>query len=402
MTGIPQSEFMLRVKNLRELMKEKEIDVCFIYGDEYRKENLRYISNYWPIFERGAVIITLEGEPIILAAPEGEMVCREMSVWKDLRLVKDFVCVTVPDEIEYPFAKYTNFKDVFDEISAKTKFSRLGIAGIDAMSAYVYDAIRGSIDSRIVLEDVNDLFYKLRINKTENEIVCLKEGGRIADEAYEAMLKAAVSGVTELELMGIAVAEALRQGAEYVPFCLVSSGQRVHTIIGRATDKTIENGDMVMAALAVQYNGYVVTVNFPFVVGEISDPQKELITMLVEAYKIALNNLAAGKNQSGFVLAVKNYFKSKGVSKYDLYPPLHGCGLSEAESPYPNENSTEIFKEGMTINTDISLFGHPGGSNRVESGFVVTKQGYEPMSKLVVNLCNAWIKRGNIDEYIGK
>jgi Xaa-Pro aminopeptidase len=49
MVKINNEEFKNRVENLRMLMREKNIDVCFIYGDEYRRENLRYISNYWPI-----------------------------------------------------------------------------------------------------------------------------------------------------------------------------------------------------------------------------------------------------------------------------------------------------------------------------------------------------------------
>ena len=78
------------------------------------------------------------------------------------------------------------------------------------------------------------------------------------------------------------------------------------------------------------------------------------------------------------------------MTEYDLYPPLHGCGLAEAESPYPDENSTAIFEAGMTVNTDVSLFGHPHGSNRIEESLLVTETGYESMSKLVRQLSNNW------------
>lgn len=50
---IPKEEFQQRICNLREKMKAENLDILFVYGDEYRKENLRYVSNYWPIFERG-------------------------------------------------------------------------------------------------------------------------------------------------------------------------------------------------------------------------------------------------------------------------------------------------------------------------------------------------------------
>ena len=69
---IPKEEFQQRIDKIKEYMTKEQLDVILVYGDEYRKENLRYVSNYWPIFERGALLITTEGEPIVLCAPEGE------------------------------------------------------------------------------------------------------------------------------------------------------------------------------------------------------------------------------------------------------------------------------------------------------------------------------------------
>lgn len=109
---IPHDEFEQRIANIRRAMEERELDAFFVYGDEYRKENLRYVSNYWPLFERGGMLMGREGAPIVLCAPEGEQVAKEMSEWPDVRLLPDFLCVTVPDEIDYPLATYTDRKSV--------------------------------------------------------------------------------------------------------------------------------------------------------------------------------------------------------------------------------------------------------------------------------------------------
>ena len=84
---ISKQEFEDRIIKIREKIKTQGMDALFVYGDEYRKENLRYVSNYWPIFERGAMLLGKLGEPVVLCAPEGEKVAREMSVWEDIRLV---------------------------------------------------------------------------------------------------------------------------------------------------------------------------------------------------------------------------------------------------------------------------------------------------------------------------
>lgn len=389
MVNIPASEFGDRIERLRELMRAADLDACVVYGDEYRRENLRYVSNFWPLFERGALIVPLAGEPVLLAAPEGEMVCREMTAWPDIRVIPDFACVTVPEEIEYPQAHFTTFQKVFDELRQRGPLRKAGLVGADAMSHQVYLTIVNSLaDCELV--DANSMLHEVRLIKSPHEIACLKEAARIADSAYQALMDAAQPGRTELQLAAAAHEAAYRAGAETVPFCLVSSGKRVDTIIGRATSKAIADGDMIMAALSVQYEGYIATINFPFVAGSRSEEQSRFIDLLIEANDIAKSMLKPGGKQADLVKAVKDYFRSQGVDRYDLYPPLHGCGVAEAESPYPNEASTGEFAPGMTVNTDISLFGHPEGSNRIEECFVVTEDGYEPMSALVGQLCGEW------------
>ena len=141
---IPKSEFQERIEKIREQMKKEHMDGIFVYGDEYRKENLRYVSNYWPIFERGAMLMGKTGQPVVLCAPEGEQVAREMSVWEDVRLVPDFLCVTVPDAIDYPFASYTSFHKLAGELRNVGELKRLGIVGMGDMPAALLKNISDS------------------------------------------------------------------------------------------------------------------------------------------------------------------------------------------------------------------------------------------------------------------
>ena len=46
---IPQSEFQERIVRFQAEMAARNLDAILVYGDEYRKENLRYVSNFWPI-----------------------------------------------------------------------------------------------------------------------------------------------------------------------------------------------------------------------------------------------------------------------------------------------------------------------------------------------------------------
>jgi Xaa-Pro aminopeptidase len=86
------------------------------------------------------------------------------------------------------------------------------------------------------------------------------------------------------------------------------------------------------------------------------------------------------------VRAVRDVFRKRRLASYDVYPPMHGIGLAEAESPYPDEKASYCFEQGMCVNSDISLFGHPHGSNRIEEGFVIRRNGPESLTPLIRQL----------------
>ena len=389
---IPQSEFESRRDVILKSLKERKVDAIFVYGDEYRKENLRYVSNVWPLFERGAAVFSDVADPIVLCAPEGIELAREMSAWQDIRIVPDFLCVTVPDEIEYPLAVFTSFKKVAEELREKGRaLSKLGVVGLDAMSEALVNSLRSSFGAELV--DMNDLLFDMRKVKSENEIACLREAARIADAAYKVLMSSDIIGLTEIQAAGIIEGAARKEGAEHIIFNVMGSGERTNTIIGRPAYKVIEDGDMIMCALAVQYEGYVATCEVPFAVGNYSAETKRVLDVLIKASSAGIAQLRPGNPMKNFVKAVREVFRTEGLSEYDVYPPLHGIGCAEAESPYPNEETEAVFEVGMTCNTDISLFGLKGGSNRIEEGFVITENGADTLSPFCRSHCLEWLAK---------
>src|SRR5262249_41872687 len=148
------------------------LDAVMVYGDEYRKENLRYVSNFWPIFERAACFIPRTGHPILACAAEGEYYAREMSAWNDIRNLKEFAAVTVPEEIDYPQARFSSFQQIFKQILNGGR--RLGISGLNDMPGPITDQIRRSIHE-LEIVDFAPVLAEHRLTKSNAEIACLRE-----------------------------------------------------------------------------------------------------------------------------------------------------------------------------------------------------------------------------------
>ena len=384
MPRIPRQEFAERIEKIQGQMAADGIDALLVYGDEYRKENLRYVSNFWPIFERGACVVPRRGDPVLAGAPEGEKYALEMSVWEDIRNIKELVCVSVPEEIDYPLAEFSSLKAILDEKMNGGK--RLGIAGWLDIPAQILKRIQDAAPGLEVI-DAGDILTNMRLIKSEAEIACLKEAGRLACVGYRELIRHAVPGSSELCAAGAAEGAARMAGAEDITFMVFGSGRRTATIIGRPTGKVIEDGDMIMASFAVQYEGYVATAEFPFVAGKASDEQRRLLSVLFEAANAQRKLLRHGVVAGDMVRAVHQVFREHRLEQYDVYPPMHGAGLAEAESPYPDEKATYVLQSGMCVNSDISLFGHPAGSNRIEEGFVLRASGPESVTPLIRALC---------------
>lgn len=388
MICIPKSEFQERIIRIQAEMEKNGIDAIAVYGDEYRKENLRYVCNFWPIFERGICVIPKSGNPVLAGAPEGEKYAREMSVWQDYCNIKEFACVSVPEEIDYPLAEFSSLKDVL--LGALKGGKRLGLVGVFDIPSHIMERIKSAVGN-VEISDAGDILNRLRLVKSPNEIACLKEAGRQACEGYKKLLEYAVDGNPETMAAGAAEGAARMAGAEDINFMVFGSGIRTETVIGRATNKIMRSGEMVMAAMAVQYQGYVSTVEYPFVIGKANDEQKRFLNVLFEAANVQQNFLKAGVVSGEMVRAVKAVFAKHNMTEFDLYPPMHGIGLAEAESPYPDENAEYLFESGMCVNSDISIWGHPAGSNRIEEGFVITANGPETITPFIRELVSKGI-----------
>ncbi len=377
MSRIEIDEFKSRIGQIQEKLEEKGLSALIVYGDEYRKENLRYVSNFWPIFERGACFIPRVGEPIFAGAPEGEVYAREMTWIEDVRNIKEFACVTVPEEIDFPNANFSSLVEIISQVADVD--GKIGLVGWWDIPAPLMQRLKAAAGNREIV-DASDILFDLRLIKTPDEIACLREAGRQACVGYKVLMDACVPGQTELQAAGAAEGAARAAGGEDINFMVFGSGPRCDTVIGRAVNRVIEDGDMIMAAMAVQHEGYVATVEFPFAAGTMSTDQKQFLSTLYEAANVQQGYLKEGESMASMVKAVKDVFKKHGLSKYDPYPPMHGIGLAEAESPYPDENSKGILRSGMCVNSDISLFGAPGGSNRIEEGFLITEHGPDSLT----------------------
>ena len=64
-----------RIKDVKKILEGKNLDAALVYYDELNIANGWYLTGWCPQFEKGAVLIPVKGDPILLGGPGKRTVC---------------------------------------------------------------------------------------------------------------------------------------------------------------------------------------------------------------------------------------------------------------------------------------------------------------------------------------
>lgn len=363
---IPASEFKQRIINLQKNMEKHGYDLLLAYGNEAEPQFIRYLSDYWPSFETAGVLVPVQGDPLLLIGPESLTYASDRSKIEKIRLLKAF---RESSEPEYPGKKLDTFHSVIDECirdGQLGKIRKFGVAGLSLMTVGVYSELAETLKEFGILEfpKADSLITDLRMIKTENELICMRRAAEITRETFDYVLSNIKPGMTESQVIGLALGKMHELGAEresYPMWALTGKGS--NQAISRARHKVIQPGDMMQIQIGARVAGYASSIGRPVVFGKATPEQKNLIMAGYEAHKAVIDALKPGIPAYEVALYHENVVKSIGYGDWLLYGPCHGNGLMEGEPPWIETSAQWILRENMTFCVDIFL-----GSNLTETG----------------------------------
>lgn len=373
---IPKSEFQKRWATLQQKMAEADIDVLIAHGDEADPSNVRYLSDYWPLFETGGVALGREGDPILLIGPETLTFAEDRAKRGSIMQLLEYRESAEP---EYPGVVLDSFRDVIAKAAGGREVKRLGIAGLPVMPVTVYESLKKAAGkAKIVRAD--DLIVDMRTIKSANEIKCMAEAFRISEVATEYVLANMKPGMTEQQVVGLAQAALYANGAEYEghPTYVLSGRASTHAI-GRPSTREIKAGEMIQLNIGALVNGYSSSVGRPVCFGKMPPKMRELASFGLEAHYLTASLMKAGVPAAEVVIKFEEFVKAKGYGDYLLYGPCHAIGLMEVERPWMESSSKYPLAENMTFQVDTFLYTKQFGM-RWENGVRVTKSGVDWLS----------------------
>ena len=295
---------------------------------------------------------------------------------KAKREVVSFETVLLTNEIK-------QLNDLIISDNVKTLFIETDVISVLQYNKYV-ENINCEISKDNTL--VNAL-EELRSIKSDDELTNIITAQSYAEKTFEHILNVIKIGKTEKEIMLEMEMYMRKLGSEGVAFDLiVVSGKNSSLPHGVPTDKPIQNGDFVTMDFGARYNGYCSDMTRTVAVGNITEKQKEVYDIVLNAQLKAMDKIKAGAICKDIDNEARSFIYNSGYEGCFGHGLGHSLGIDVHENPNFNTRCETILKEGTVMTVEPGIYIQNEFGVRIEDMVLVKKDGYVNLTKTPKNL----------------
>jgi len=379
-----------RLARWRQIMKERGITIMFLV-DPF---NQRYTMGYWSMAYTSGLsyaLLPLEGEPILYAHGTCAIQNRRYMTWLK------------PENIRYAISSFTggmatgiavqpevveeNRQKVVDHIKADLEDLKMtkevlyldqADAGLQAIFERNGIKIKADPLVGIIAQEI----------KTPEEIECMRIASAICDVVHFKLAEYAEPGMTEFELKGYMIYQALRLGAESAVTFAVS-GENTWPNYRNMSNRMLRPGDIWYAdSYQVSWNGYKTCYYRTY--SMVYKPSQKALDAMKRISEWAFKAISEAKPGNTTADMVKHW---PAEEKWQGLPAdycwgdnvFHGLGLINYGPPQGNRawslKHPYPLKEGHVFALETQDGIGDGQGVRLEEHCVITKDGCEVLSR---------------------
>lgn len=377
---IPDHEYKERIAKVAERVRKMKLDVLVVNSTESDYADVRYLSGFWPVFERSGVAIAANGEAALLVGVESSIFAADFGKLDRIHVLLEYRESADPAA---PHLTPDTYKDVFKAIGVKGEKIRIGVASWLNTTLVMMDGLKAAYPKAEIVRADEIMVAERRI-KSDNEIACLRHGFKIVEYATKEVIKALKPGVTECQMVGVAQRAIYEKGAEYegLPMYVFSEKSTSHAISRSRPDRKIGKNDIVQLNLSAKVDGYSPSMGMPICMGKLSPERRRYMEFCLEMHNWTKEQLRAGAPAGPIAQAFYQRYVDMGYRDNYVYGPCHGTGMIEVEPPWMEMSSEYLLERNMTFQVDTFLTA-PGFGLRWEIGVAITDDGYDALCKPV-------------------
>ena len=368
-------EYENRLKGLRKIITEKNLDAIILTS----LQNVAYYSGFlYCSFGRPYACVVTDKSNIVVSAnidagQPGRRCYGENLIYTD-------------------WERDNYFKAI---ISLIKKVKKIGIEK-DHLTMERYQNLKDSLGNPEII-DIAPSTMMQRMIKSEEEIVLIKSGAKIADIGGEALVKEIKVGATEIDI-AMAGRDAMEKAiAKFHPnselrdtWVWFQSGVNTDGAHNPVTTRKLKRGDILSLNTFPMISGYYTALERTLFVGEVDDASMKAWEANIKVHRRGLEIVKPGVKCSEVTTELNNLFSELGYLHRRTFGYGHSFGLL---SPYYGregklefrEDIETVLKPNMVVSMEPMIFipeGEPGaGGYREHDILVLNKNGAENITK---------------------
>ncbi|UBV43808.1 Xaa-Pro peptidase family protein [Deinococcus taeanensis] len=342
---------MTQLEQLRHAMRRAELDAVWISDPA----NVRALSGF-----------TSGRDAKVLVTPDGA------TLYTDARY-------TVQAAEESPLtAHIARPPATYEHAAPGVSGLRVGFEA-DHLTVAALEDLRANWPGATLLP-VQGLVQSLRVIKTADEIQALRDAQVLADEVFMAVRPMIVAGARELDIANEIELRLRQRGAGSAFDIIVASGPRGAMPHGVASERLIEDGDLVTIDMGARVRGYHSDMTRTVAVGDPPEEMRRVYRAVLEAEEAAVQAVRPGVRTADLDRLARDILTGHGLGDAFAHSLGHGVGLEVHEGPSLRATSEDVLASGMVITIEPGAYLPGRGGVRIEDLVLVTDDGYEVLS----------------------
>lgn len=237
-----------------------------------------------------------------------------------------------------------------------------------------HQRLRAALPPDLTLEATTGLIEELRMVKTAEEVERLRAVASIAGRAFDRVRSAVRPGLRERDVAFLLEQTFRELGADGPAFeTIVAAGDRGALPHGRASDRVLERGDMVVVDFGARAGGYNSDTTRTIVVGKPTSEQTRVIDAVRNAQLASMALMKPGvaadevDRRAREALSGEPHAFGHGLG--------HGIGLEVHERPFLSPSDQTTLQTGMVVTNEPGIYIPGWGGVRLEEMVLVTDDG---------------------------
>lgn len=288
--AIATEEFVARQQRVYGALRDQGFEAGFVFSDEHYNGDVPYLGGNTNIsIEQVAGVIGRTGFHIA-AGLEGGYIAEQLADRASAPVHK-VELLQLADE------KYPIDAERIEDVIAAAAGGPVERIALLTPRQVVPDGVVGYLESLLGRENVVDaqeIYYRLKYEKSDAEMRLIRDANVIADAMMRAMLAVLKPGMLETQVAAWAYFVGRELGAEEMGWdVMVGANEANRTLIGKALNREIRRGDWVHLGVAPKRDGLnsccrrsVIAVEDS---AEVTDEQRYWTSMVEEAYQVGLD-----------------------------------------------------------------------------------------------------------------